>query len=230
MKEFMIEQSASPYFGLFLCIVSYKIGLIIQGKIKIVLFNPLIISLFLCIVFLLVTGIPYKNFKIGASIIHTFLPFTTIMLAIIMFEQLTLIKKNVFPVLVGVFVGCAVSLFSVYALCKLFDLDSALRISMLPKSLTTAIAIPIAEQKGGIPSITAAAVVFTGLLGNMGSPLLSKIFHIKNPLALGLSIGTSSHILGTSKAIEMGEVQGAFSTIALCLNGIVTSIFLAFYL
>ncbi|MGL4982013.1 MAG: LrgB family protein [Treponemataceae bacterium] len=229
MHDFILTLTSNPYFGLFLCIITFKIGLIIQSRLKIVIFNPLIISMCLCITLLVTTKIPYKNFKSGADIINLFLPFTTVSLAIGMFNQLALIKKNMLPVLIGVSVGSVVSIASVHVLCTFFGLNDTLTFSLLPKSITTAIALPIAQEKGGIAALTASAVLIAGLTGNVLSPFLAKLFRINNPLATGLGIGTCSHALGTTRAIELGEVEGAFSSIAICLNGIISTIILAFY-
>ena len=152
----------------------------------------------------------------------------TVVLAFNIYSQRKVLGEYFIPVLIGCFVGSATSIFSILGLCGLFGIDHALTMSMMPKSCTTAIAIGIAESKGGIAGIAAAGVVVAGLSGAIFAPLFAKVFRVKDPVAEGLAIGACSHALGTTKAMELGEIQGAMSSIAICLCGIISSVLCLF--
>ena len=220
----MNEIFASPYFGVFLSILTYEIGVWIQKRTRSAAANPLLISVVLCILTLVLGRIPLDSYKNGGDIISAFLGPATAVLAISIFSRLDLLKKYFFPIFLGTVVGSLVSVASVYFLCKAFGLDDVLTKSMLPKSVTTPFAMAISENIGGLPAVTVAAVVLTGILGNVLAPLLIRLFRVKNPIAAGVAIGTASHAVGTSKAIEIGETEGAMSGIAIAMAGIVTVI------
>ncbi len=220
--------TSSALFGLLLTFGSYLIGVKVQQKLKTPLANPLIIAVLLSIVFLLVFGIPLENFKIGGQYITLFLGPATASLALSIYRQFPVLKQNLLPVLAGTAVGSAVSMSSVLLLCKLFRLEEIMAKSLLSKSVTTAIAIEITAQQGGLPSITVAAVVITGIMGAVLSPYLIKLLHISDRVAAGLAIGTASHALGTTKALQIGDVEGAMSSIAIGVAGFITVIFAMF--
>lgn len=225
----MKEIFSSPYFGVFLSVLTYEIGVWIQKRTKSAAANPLLISVVLCILTLVLGRIPLESYRNGGDIISVFLGPATAVLAISIYSRLDLLKKYFFPILMGTLVGSLVSVASAYFLCKAFGLDDILTKSMLPKSVTTPFAMAISESIGGIPAVTVAAVVLTGILGNVLAPLLIRLFRVKNPIAAGVAIGTASHAVGTSKAIEIGETEGAMSGIAIAMAGIFTvvlSIFL----
>ncbi len=217
--------TSSPLFGIVLTCVSYLIGLQVQKKLKHPLANPLIIGAAISIGLLLALDIPLENYKIGSSFISMFLGPATAILALSIYRQLPVLKANILPVIAGTAVGSAVSMSSVLLLCRLFRLDEIMANSLLAKSVTTAIAIEITAQQGGIPSITVAAVVITGIMGAVFSPLLIKLLRVNDSVAAGLAIGTSSHALGTTKALQIGEVEGALSSIAIGVAGFITVIF-----
>lgn len=217
--------TSSPLFGVVLCLGSYLIGLWVNKKLKSPLANPLVIAVVLCIAALQIFRIPLENFQSGSGFIAMFLPPATAALALSIYRQYPVLKANLWPVLIGSAVGSAVSMGSVVLLCRLFRLEEQMTASLLAKSVTTAIAIEVTRQQGGIVPITVAAVVFTGILGTVFSPLLIKLFRVKDPVAAGLAIGTASHALGTTKALEIGEVEGAMSSIAIGVAGIMTVLF-----
>ena len=163
-----------------------------------------------------------EAYNAGGDFIAMFLAPATACLAISIYRQLPVLKKNLIPVLAGSAVGAGVSMGSVSLLCRLFRLDEEMTASLLPKSVTTPIAMGVSEQLGGIVPITVAAVVFTGILGAIFAPLMIKIFRVRSPIAAGLAIGACSHAVGTSKAVELGEVEGAMSGIAIGTVGLVT--------
>lgn len=218
----MNEIISSPLFSIFLCIIAYKAGLLLQQKTKLALANPLLIAILLVIAFLTITGISLDQFNEGASFISMFLTPATCMLALSIYRQADKLKKNFIPILAGTLVGSIVSITSVLLLCSLFGLEDSITHSLIPKSVTTPIAMDVSSSLGGIVPITIAAVIITGIIGAVLAPTLIKVFKIKNPIVRGIAIGTSSHALGTSKALEIGEVEGAMSGIALGLSGIIT--------
>ena len=221
----MSELLASPFFGIALSIVAFSIGVWIQKKTGLVICNPLIIAIVLVSGVLLLFQIPYESYNEGGSIINMFLAPATSCLAVSVYTRLELLKKNWLPILAGCVAGSLTSMGSVFLLCRLFGLDEAMTYSLLPKSVTTPIAVGIAESHGGISSITVAAVILTGIMGSILAPFLIRSFLVKDSMTAGLAIGACSHAVGTSKAIEIGETEGAMSGLAIGICGIVTVVF-----
>lgn len=224
----MSELFASPFFGIALSIVAFSIGVWIQKKTGLVICNPLIIAIVLVSGVLLLFKIPYESYNEGGSIINMFLAPATSCLAVSVYTRMELLKKNWLPILAGCVAGSLTSMGSVFLLCRLFGLDEAMTYSLLPKSVTTPIAVGIAESHGGISSITVAAVILTGIMGSILAPFLIRIFRVKDSMTAGLAIGACSHAVGTSKAIEIGETEGAMSGLAIGICGIVTVVFSMF--
>ena len=220
--------AAPPMFGLTLSVLAFCFGRWVQKKTKFVLCNPLLIAVACIITFLSVTGIPYSDFAKGGDIINMMLGPVTAVLALNVYNQRRVLGEYFLPVLIGCLVGSAVSLFGVLALCKLMQADQMMTMSMMPKSCTSAIAIAIAESHGGDAGIASAGVLAAGLTGAVFSPPFVKLFKIKDPVAQGLGIGACSHALGTTKAMELGQIQGAMSSIAICVCGIISSILALF--
>lgn len=212
----------NPLFGIALTILAFQIGVYLNKKTKSALVNPLLVAIAVIILVLTAFQIPYASYKNGGDIITMFVAPATAVLGYSIYRQIVILKKYFLPILAGCFVGSITSIGSVYFLCKLFHLEDALTASLFPKSVTTAIAIEISEQLGGIPAITVAIVVVTGVLGGVFGPLLIKLFRIDHEVAQGVAMGTASHAVGTSKAIELGEVQGAMSGIAIGVAGLMT--------
>lgn len=225
MIDAMIQ---SPFFGLGLCLGSYLLGKWVQNKTGWTLANPLILSVALCISVLLLLEIPYEYFIKGANIINWMLGPVTALLALGIYNQRKVLKEYFVPVLLGCFAGSATSIFSVLALCRLFGVDQAVTASILPKSCTTAIAVSISESHGGLAAIAACCVMIAGLTGALCAPLFSKWLRITDPVAQGIATGASSHALGTTKAREMGELQGAMSSIAIGVCGLISVVLCLF--
>lgn len=221
----MQELFASPFFGVALSIGAFWIGVKIQKKTGLVICNPLIIAIILVSAVLLIFRIPYESYNEGGAIINMFLAPATACLAVSIYTKIELLKKNWLPIVVGASCGSLASMGSVYLMCRLFKLDEAMTASLIPKSVTTPIAVGIAGSHGGIVPVTVVAVIFTGILGSILAPTLIKIFHVDDPMTAGLSIGACSHAVGTSKAIELGETEGAMSGLAIGICGILTVIF-----
>lgn len=214
----------SPMFGITLCIITFALGVFLNKKLRTPLANPLLIAIAFTIIILKVFRIPLEYFNVGGDFVSMFLGPATAALALSIYRQLDVLKKNFLPVVLGCLAGAVTSMGSIFLMCKLFRLDEKLTISMLPKSVTTPIAMEISRQAGGIVPVTVAAVVVTGILGAVISPLMVKLFRVKDPVAAGVGIGSCSHAIGTSKAIELGEIQGAVSGISLSISGIITVI------
>lgn len=220
----MNQLIQSPYFGLALSIFAYLFGTAIQRKYKTPLCNAMVVAVAFVVVVLAVFDISYDDYYIGASMIYYMLGPATACLGLSIYNKLDVLKANMLPVLVGCIVGTLTSVLSVAVLCKLFGLDDTLTMSLLPKSVTTAIAVPISQANGGIMGITSMAVAITGIAGNVLAPYFAKLFRVKSPVAEGIAIGTASHGMGTAKAVEIGELQGAMSGLAMGLCGVFTAI------
>lgn len=218
----------SPFFGLTLTAAAWCFGCWVQKKTRFLLCNPLLIAVALIIAALSVFRIPYETYSAGGSFIHLMLGPVTAVLALNIYNQRDILRENFLPVLAGCLVGSLTSAASILALCRLFHVDEALTASLMPKSVTTAIAMGIAESHGGVAGIAAAAVMVAGITGAVFAPLFAKLFRITEPVAEGLAIGACSHALGTTRAIEIGQVQGAMSSIAICVCGIITSVLALF--
>ncbi|SFR83218.1 LrgB family protein [Anaeromicropila populeti] len=225
----MNSLTASPLFGILLSISAFLLGSALNRKTKSPLVNPLLVAISFIIIILHSFHIPLENYQQGGNMISLFLAPATTVLGYSVYKQIEILKKYFIPVAAGCFVGSLTSMGSIYLLCHLFHLDSTLTFSLIPKSVTTPIAMEVSSQLSGIPSITVAAVVATGILGSVTAPILVKIFRIQNPVAAGTAIGTCSHAVGTSKAIELGEIQGAMSGIAIGMSGIITVLLALFF-
>lgn len=225
----MKELTQSPFFGITLTVVTYWLGMKIQKKVNFVLCNGLIIAVLVLVGVLVVLDIPYEDYYQGGTVINMFMGPATACMAVTIYAKIDLLRKNWLPVLVGCLAGVVASVGSVLVMCRLFGLDTAMTASLLPKSVTTPIATAVSESHGGIVSITVAAVIFTGILGNLAAPYLIRLFRVKDPLAVGLGIGACSHAMGTAKALEMGETEGAMSGLAIGMCGIFTALAALFF-
>ena len=220
----------SLYFGLALSLFMYFTVDFLKKWVKTSLFNPLLISSLLIILILSLLKIEYSEYNQSAQWLHFMLTPATIVLAVPLYQQFKLLQEHALVIFLGVLSGVIASLISVYLLSLLFGLDQTMLITLLPKSITAAIAIGVAEEYQGIVTITVATVIITGITGNVIAEPVCKFFRIKNPIAKGIAIGTSSHVVGTSKAMEMGEVEGAMSSLAIVVAGLTTVILLSFIL
>ncbi len=220
----MSELWTSPYFGIALSILAFWTGEKLQKKLKSPLCNPLLFAILVIVVILLVFRIPYDSYNEGGAVINMFLAPATTCLAVSIYTKIQILKENALPIVVGCTVGSLTSMGSVYLLCKLFGLDGAMTASLLPKSITTPIAVEVCQTHSGIVPVTVIAVIFTGILGSILAPFLLRLFRVKNPITAGLAIGACSHAVGTSKALELGETEGAMSGLAIGVCGIITVI------
>ena len=216
--------SSVSLFPLVLTIGAYQIGLWCQKKWKNPIANPILISLVLVIIVLLVTKLPVDTYQAGTAGVSWLLTPATVCLALPLYEQLKILKKNLPAILVSVAAGTITSLVSILLLCKVFGLDAQMSVSLLPKSITTAMGVVLSEQNGGIASLSTVAIICTGILGSLLGPTLCKLLRLTHPISQGVAIGTASHVIGTSKANEMGALQGAVSSLSLAVAGILTAI------
>ena len=220
----MKELFTSPFFGFALTIAAYIGGVKLQKKTGLVVCNPLIVAVFVIGTVLLVFDIPYEDYYAGGGLINLMLTPATVCFAVSIYGKIEVLKKNLLPVLVGCTVGAITSVGSIWLMCRLFGLDRELTMSLLPKSVTTPIATALSSGNGGIVSITAVAVIFTGVAGNLCAPLLIRLFRVKDPVAAGVGVGACSHAIGTARAMELGQTQAAVSSVAIGLCGIITTL------
>lgn len=218
----------SPLFGIVLSICAYQAGVWANKKTGSPLCNPLLIAVALIVAALKLFDIPLAAYQQGGRIIGVMLAPATAALALSMYRQIRQLRRHLLPVVAGCFVGSCASVASVFGLCRLLRLDEELTASLLPKSVTTPIAMELSAQAGGIPAVTVAAVIFTGILGAILAPLLIRLFRVEDPVCRGVAIGTSSHAIGTAKALELGELEGAMSGVSIGVAGISTVLIFLF--
>lgn len=225
----MIETlTSNAYFFLLLTLVCFSIGSFIQKKVKIALFNPLLIGALLVIGVLLVLNIPNSTYQAGCQVLNYLLTPATICLAISFYEQFQSLKKQMGAMVLGLVFGTICCIGSIYVLSVIFRLDRVMTLSLLPKSITTAIGVPLSQEIGGIAAITSAVIALTGILTNMLGPSLCKMLKIQEPIAQGVSFGTAGHVIGTAKAAELSQLTGAVSSFSLTCTGIFTTVLLSF--
>ncbi|MDP4090945.1 MAG: LrgB family protein [Bacillota bacterium] len=220
----MKELLGSPLFGIIVSIAAYEIGLFINKKTGFAVFNPLLLSIVIIIVFLSCFHIKLDDYNNGGSIISIFLGPATVILAVPLYSKLDILKNNLKEIITGIIVGSLTSISSVLILSRLFGLNKSMMLSLIPKSITTPVGMELSKEIGGIPSITVAAIIITGIIGAIIGPTVCKIFRIKDKVAVGIAIGTSSHAIGTTKAMELGETEGAMSGLAIGISAIITVI------
>lgn len=211
-------------FGIILSLAAFEAGLLINRKTRSALLNPLLLAIIFVIGILLTFHIPIESYNKGGSFILFFLGPATVVLAVPLFRQIELLKKNIIPILGGITAGSITSILSVVLLSRLFHVDLSVAVSMLPKSVTTAIGMEISKQIGGITSLSVAVIVLTGIAGAVIGPAVCRLLRIRDEVAVGVSIGTASHAVGTSKAMELGETQGAMSGLSIGIAGLITVI------
>ena len=221
MAEFLMQFSLFP---LVLTLGCYQIGLWCQKKWKSPLLNPILIGMVLVIGVLLLTGVPNEHYQAGTAHMTWLLTPATVCLALPLYENLKVLKKSLPAILIGIVAGTLTSLAFVFVLCRVFSLDRALTVSMLPKSVTSAFGMVLSEQNGGYGALSAASIIITGVLGCLVGSMLCKLLKIKDPVAQGVAFGTASHVGGTTRALELGSLQGAVSSLALAIAGLLTTV------
>ena len=216
----LLEQSV--FFGVAVSIAAYEAGSLLKKKYHSAIFNPLLLSVAATIVLLILFRIDYDTYYEGAKYLSYLLTPATVCLAIPMYEQLELLKKNLKAVMVGIISGVLMSLGCILVMAIVFGLNHETYVTLLPKSITTAIGMGVSEELGGYVTITVATIVITGVLGNIIGEGLCKLFHIEEPIAKGVALGTASHAIGTARAMEMGEIEGAMASLSIAVAGLLT--------
>ena len=219
MKE-LIENSV--FIGVMISLASYGLGMWLRKKTGLSFMNPLLISIILVIAFLLLTGVSYQTYAEGANAISFLLTPATICLAVPLYKQFNLLKKNWKAVVAGVVSGVVSSLVCILLLALLFKFDHQTYVTFLPKSITTAIGMGVTEELGGCVSLAVIVIVITGVIGNVIAEWVLKLFKIEEPIAKGIAIGSSSHAVGTAKAMEIGQIEGAMSSLSIVVCGLLT--------
>lgn len=217
------------FFGVVISLLGYEAGVCLKGKFKWSVFNPLLISILFVMGFLVLFQVSYDTYQEGAKYLSYLLTPATVCLAIPLYQQIELLKKNMFAVLLGIFSGVVSSMTSTFLFAFLFGLTHKEYVTMLPKSITTAIGMAVSEEMGGIVTITIASIILTGIIGNMIAETVCKVFKIEEPIAKGIAIGSASHAIGTVKAMEMGRIEGAMSSLAIAVAGLMTVIMASFF-
>ena len=218
-----IVQS-SAYFGFFITLFGYWVSTQIAKRMRSTLCNPLLLTIIFIIAFLKLADISYASYDNGAKYINYFLTPSTVCLAVPLYRQLKLLKEYAGAILISIMSGTAACAIMIFGLAKLFLLENSIYASLVPKSITTAIALGMSEELGGLSAVTVMAVFVTGILGAVIANTVFKIFKIEDPVAQGLAMGPASHAIGTSKALELGEIQAAMSSLAIAVTGILTVI------
>lgn len=219
MSELLEE---SVYFGVAISFITYVAGMYLKKKCKLAIFNPLLIAIVLTMILLVVFHIDYESYNAGAKYLSYLLTPATVCLAIPLYEQTKLLKKNAKAIVAGILSGVLTSMLCVLGLACLFRLSHEEYVTLLPKSITTAIGMGVSEELGGYVNITVAVIIITGVLGNMIAETVCRIFRITEPVAKGIAIGSASHAVGTAKALEMGEIEGAMSSLSIAVAGLMT--------
>ncbi len=221
MNDFLVSAT---YLGVALTIVSYMIGLKVKEKLKLSIFNPMVIAIAIVIAVLVVLKIPYDTYYDSTTIINYMLTPATICLAVPLYEKLNVLKGNLKAILVGILSGICTCMASIFIIGKVFSLTYEQFTTFLPKSLTTAIGMAISEELGGIVTITVAVIMITGITGSIIADTTFKLLNIHEPIAKGLALGTASHVIGTVKATEYGKVESAVSSLSIAVTGLLTVI------
>ncbi|NLJ95206.1 MAG: LrgB family protein [Clostridiaceae bacterium] len=221
MNEILSQTSL---FAIFLTLCAFELGRWLQKKTKLSVLNPILTSAIMIIVFLLITGVDNSVYQEGAKTFSWMLTPATVCLAVPLYEEVQILKKNIPAIIAGVAAGTVSSLGFIALMSWLMELDHSLYVSLLPKSITSAMAVVLSEQMGGLASITTMIIVVTGILGSVLGPIFCKIFRLNDDISAGVAYGTSAHVIGTSKAAQISELMGAVSSLSLVVAGILTAL------
>lgn len=216
----MKEIVSSNLFGILLTLIVFKISVKIFNKLRMPIFNPLLLSIIIIVIILKIFDISYEDYFIGASVLNSLIVPATVALAIPLYKNFNLLKKHYKSIILGIVVGNTLNIIVIILLCKLLNYDYEIIASFIPKSITTAIAIGVSENIGGITSITVILVIVTGITGAVLGPSIFKLLKIEDNVAIGVSLGSASHAVGSSKAIEINDGSGAMAGLSIILTGI----------
>lgn len=219
MKEMLGD---SVFFGVMVSILAYELGVLLKKKLKLAICNPLLVSIVVVMIVLAVFHVDYESYQEGAQMLSYLLTPATVCLAIPLYEQIGLLKNNAKAIFAGIVSGVLTSLVSILAMALLFGFSHEEYVTLLPKSITTAIGMGVSEELGGIVTITVAVIIVTGILGNVIGEYVCRVFKIEEPIAKGIALGSASHAIGTARAMEMGEIEGAMSSLSIAVAGLLT--------
>ena len=210
------------YWAVLISLSSYFLATFLQNKIKSFIFNPLLFSTFTTIIFLIIFDIDYSTYNEKSSVINFLLTPATVCLAVPLYMQIKPLKQNFCAILLGIASGVLACLFSIFCFAVLFNFSHSMYVTILPKSITASMAMGVSDELGGVPSLTVPIVIMTGITGHIIAEKVCNLFRINEPLARGLAIGSASHAMGTAKAMEMGQIEGAMSSLSIAVSGILT--------
>lgn len=219
MRDFL---TSSVFMAVTISLLGYEMGSFLKRKTGLAILNPLLVAIMVVIILLLLFHVDYEVYEEGSEILSYLLTPATVALAVPLYRQMHLLKKNGVAICAGVLAGVVTSLASTLLIAVAFQMTHEEYVTFLPKSITTAIGMGMSEEMGGIVTITVAVIVVTGIVGNVMGEWVCRIFHIRERIAVGLALGTSAHVIGTTKAMELGDVEGAMSSLAIVLAGILT--------
>lgn len=219
MRDFL---TSSVFMAVTISLLGYEMGSFLKRKTGLAILNPLLVAIMVVIILLLLFHVDYEVYEEGSEILSYLLTPATVALAVPLYRQMHLLKKNGVAICAGVLAGVVTSLASTLLIAVVFQMTHEEYVTFLPKSITTAIGMGMSEEMGGIVTITVAVIVVTGIVGNVMGEWVCRIFHIREKIAVGLALGTSAHVIGTTKAMELGDVEGAMSSLAIVLAGILT--------
>ncbi len=219
----------STYFAIVMSLAYYMLGIVLKRKFKLAIFNPLIVASLLTIATIAIFRIDMEVYNTAGSYISFILTAATVCYGMLLYEELNVLKTHFKAIIVGILVGIGVTMASILLLSILFKLPHEQYVSLLPKNITTAIGLDVSEANGGVPSITIVWILITGNLGNAIAEPVIKMFKIDEPVARGVAIGSSSHAVGTAKALEIGEVEGAISGLSLAVTGLISVVVAAVF-
>ena len=218
----MTELLSVPILPLILTLAAFQVGRVLQARFRSPFLNPILIAVILVLAFLFATGMPVAEYQLGMGSISWLLTPATVCLAIPLYRQVRLVRKYALSLLAGIAAGVAASILSVLVIALIFEMDHAGYVTLLPKSITTAIGMVVSREQGGVENITVAVIVLTGVFGNLMASPLCRLFRLTDPVARGVAIGTSSHAIGTARAMEMDDVTGAVSGLSIAVSGVLT--------
>lgn len=219
MNKIILSSSS---IGVVISLLGFYIGIYCKKRFRLAIFNPLLIAIMITISFVLLTKIDFETYNVSAKYLSWLLTPATVSLAVPLYKEIEKLKQNWMMIVISIAGGCISSVLTIFLCSIVFRFSHIEYVTFLPKSITTAIGMGVSEELGGIVPVTVAVIIVTGIFGAMIADVLFKLFHINHPIAQGLALGTSAHAIGTSKAIEMGELQGAMSGLAICTAGIIT--------
>ena len=225
MLDFILSSS---YFCIAVTIAAFLLGSLLQKNTKLAILNPTLVGAAIMMLVVTLLDIPTAAYQAGCSVLNFLLTPATICLSIAFYQQFQSLKKHLFAISIGVLAGSLCSIGFIWLCCRIIGLDRAILLSLLPKSITTAIGTALAEELGGVAAITTFAIAITGIFGNIAGPALSKLLKIRDPIPQGVAFGTASHVMGTARATELSALTGAVSSLSLTIAGLLTVVILSF--